>query len=302
MTPRLVSVGNVIVDLTVAIDALPERGGDTVGESHGAAAGGSFNTMVAAARQGLATAYGGAHGTGPFGDLVRAALAAEGIAALGEPTADRDTGFDVALTDGDGERTFVTVFGAEATLTRDVLGGIRVSPGDFVHVSGYGVLERTNGRVIAPWLETLEPGATVLFDPGPLVSDIPADVMSLVSGRAEWLSCNLREALLLTGATDEASAAAALRERFAHVVVRLSERGCLVATGDSTTLVPGFEVTVVDTNGAGDAHVGAFLAALSRGESPERAALFANAAAALAVTRRGPATAPRLDEVAELVG
>lgn len=302
MTRRLVSVGNVIVDLTVAIDSVPERGGDVVGESHGAAAGGSFNTMVAAARQGLSTAYGGAHGTGPFGDLVRAALAAEGISALGEQTPGRDTGFDVALTDAEGERTFVTVFGAEATLTRQALDGIRASPGDFVHVSGYGMPERTNGRVIAPWLETLEPGVTVLFDPGPLVGDIPADVMSRVSSRSDWLSCSLREARLLTGTADESSAATELSRRFANVIVRLSHRGCLLITREASTLVPGFTVDVIDTNGAGDAHAGAFVAALSRGESPERAALVANAAAALAVTRRGPATAPRLDEVQKLVG
>ncbi len=302
MTSRLVSVGNVIVDLTVTINALPERGGDVVGESHGAAAGGSFNTMVAAARQGLPTAYGGAHGTGPFGDLVRSALAAEAIAVLGEPNPDRDTGFDVALTDSEGERTFVTVFGAEAMLTQAALEGIRISAGDFVHTSGYGLLERTNRRVLVPWLEALPPGATVLFDPGPLVGDIPTDVIARVAGRADWLSCNLREALILTGATDESSAAVALRERFANVVVRLSERGCLVVTRESSTLVPGFAVEPVDTNGAGDAHAGAFLAALSRGEPPENAALFANAAAALAVTRRGPATSPRLDEVAQLMG
>jgi sugar/nucleoside kinase (ribokinase family) len=56
--------------------------------------------------------------------------------------------------------------------------------------------------------------------------------------------------------------------------------------------VPGFEVTAVDANGAGDAHVGAFLALLTQGEDPLDAARKANAAAAYAVTRRGPATAP----------
>ncbi|MEP6759821.1 MAG: PfkB family carbohydrate kinase, partial [Sporichthyaceae bacterium] len=51
-------------------------------------------------------------------------------------------------------------------------------------------------------------------------------------------------------------------------------------------------VVAVDTNGAGDVHVGAFLAALARGEDPVRAARSANEAAADAVTRLGPATAP----------
>jgi sugar/nucleoside kinase (ribokinase family) len=300
MTPRLVSVGNIIVDLTVALDAIPERGGDVVGTSHGAAPGGSYNAMVAAMRQGLATEYGGAHGTGPFGDLVRSALAAEHIAAIDVPTPEEDTGFDVALTDSGGERTFVTVFGAEARLTSNALDRIRVGSDDFVHVSGYGLLERTNARVLAPWIAALESGPVVLLDPGPLVRDIPDDVLAAVAGRTDWLSCNLHEAQLMTGAHDASQAASALLERFAHVVVRLGADGCLVATPGGGTVVPGFEVDVVDTNGAGDAHAGAFLAALSRGEPPKRAALFANAAAALAVTRRGPATAPRLDELATM--
>ena len=44
--------------------------------------GGGFNVMAAAARQGLPVAYAGAHGTGPFADLARAGLAAEGIEVL----------------------------------------------------------------------------------------------------------------------------------------------------------------------------------------------------------------------------
>jgi sugar/nucleoside kinase (ribokinase family) len=67
--------------------------------------------------------------------------------------------------------------------------------------------------------------------------------------------------------------------------------------GSPAVHVPAFEVTAVDSNGAGDAHVGVFVAALGDGLSPERAARRANAAAALAVTRRGPATAPSREEV-----
>lgn len=56
--------------------------------------------------------------------------------------------------------------------------------------------------------------------------------------------------------------------------------------------VPAPEVTAVDSTGAGDAHSGVFLAALADGLSPLAAAARANAAAAFAVTRVGPATAP----------
>jgi sugar/nucleoside kinase (ribokinase family) len=56
-------------------------------------------------------------------------------------------------------------------------------------------------------------------------------------------------------------------------------------------------VTAVDSTGAGDAHSGAFLAALADGLPPLDAAARANAAAAFAVTRPGPATSPTRAEL-----
>ena len=308
--PRLVSVGNVIVDRSLHIPSLPERGGDVLARDVGTTPGGAFNALVAAARQGLSSAYGGAHGTGPFGDRVRLALDAEGIEVLQPPSTEADTGFDIALIDDEGERTFVTVFGAEAALTSVGLAGIRLGTGDLVHVSGYGLLESTNARPLAPWIAKIGTVQTVLVDPGPLGADIPPDVLSLVAGRADWLSCNLREALLLSGAADAWGAAATLRRTWRAVVIRLGPDGCLIAPGsvvpgpvapDGIELVPGFPVEAIDTGGAGDAHTGAFLAGLAAGESPTEAALRANACAALAVTRRGPATAPNADEVQALL-
>jgi sugar/nucleoside kinase (ribokinase family) len=268
---RLVSVGNIVVDVLLSVPALPERGGDVLATSGGMSPGGSFNTLVAATRQGLASAYAGGHGTGPMGDLVRAALAREGIALLTEPL-DTDTGFDVAMVDAEGERSFVTAFGAEARITALP----ELPAGDLVHVSGYGVLDTTNAAVILPWLAGVD--GMVLFDPGPLAADIRS--LDLVRARTTWLSCNEREAALVG-------------EGWAHTVIRLGPDGCLV----DGVHVPGFPVTVVDTNGAGDAHVGAFLAGLAAGLDPVSAARRANACAAIAVTHRGPSSSPAAAEV-----
>jgi sugar/nucleoside kinase (ribokinase family) len=62
----------------------------------------------------------------------------------------------------------------------------------------------------------------------------------------------------------------------------------------SETHIPAHPVIPVDTNGAGDAHVGAFIAALARGEAPDRALRIANTAAALSTLLPGPATCPTL--------
>jgi sugar/nucleoside kinase (ribokinase family) len=86
------------------------------------------------------------------------------------------------------------------------------------------------------------------------------------------------------------------------VVVRTGATGCwLAAAGLDPIQVPGRPARVVDTTGAGDTHVAAFLARLSHGDPPPRAARLANAAASLSVERAGPATGPTLAELATAV-
>ena len=69
-----------------------------------------------------------------------------------------------------------------------------------------------------------------------------------------------------------------------------------LATAASQT-IPGFKVAAIDTNGAGDTHIGAFVSALARGMAPFEAARYANAAAAISVTRHGGSSAPTDAEI-----
>ena len=77
----------------------------------------------------------------------------------------------------------------------------------------------------------------------------------------------------------------------------------LIVAGGTSVRVPGRKVVARDTTGAGDCFVGAFVAELLRGESPHPAAIFANAAAAVSVTREGAANAlPGRSDVERFVG
>jgi sugar/nucleoside kinase (ribokinase family) len=320
---RLVFAGEAIVDIVMRVPRLPERGGDMLATGSAVTAGGGFNVMAAAARQGMPVSYAGGHGTGPWGDLVRAALAAEGIAVFREPDPQRDTGFDVALVDDDAERTFVTRLGAEAVMTPGGWGTIPLEPGDFVYVSGYGLVPARSGPVLANWAAALPGHVTLFLDPGPLAADIPEPLLRQVLARVDWLSCNAGEARRLTSLDDLAQAARQLRGRTtrASILVRDGANGCLLApqpgplplprpflrprltpagarmAATAVTRLPAPEVDAVDTTGAGDTHSGVFLAALADGLRPARAARRANAAAALSVTRPGPATSPTRAEL-----
>ncbi|MGW3417412.1 PfkB family carbohydrate kinase [Streptomyces phaeochromogenes] len=306
---RVVLAGNVIVDLVIDVPTLPERGGDVIGTRTELYAGGGFNTLTAASRLGAEAVYAGLHGTGPYGELVRASLAAERIGLVLPQRSDGDTGFCVALVDGGGERTFVTSFGIEARMTSDEAETIAASVrgGDLLQVSGYSLVTQVNGPLLSRMVASLAEDVRVCLDPAPLVADIPAEVLDPVLARTDWLSCNAREAQLMTGMAEPREAAHVLRGRLrseAGIVVRADKDGCWLAAPGFHDIVhvPGFPVDAVDSNGAGDAHVGAFLALLGRGASAYDAARGANAAAALAVTRRGPATGPTSDELAALLG
>ncbi len=305
---RLVFAGEAIVDLLMWVPALPERGGDMLAGSSAIQVGGGFNIMAAAARQGLRVVYAGGHGTGPWGDLVRDALGAEGIAVLRPADPDADTGFDVALVEAGGERTFVTSLGAEALRGPGSWDLVRVRDGDAVYVSGYGLVPPGSGPLLGAWAARLPPGVLLFLDPGPLVAEIPEAVLDPVLSRCDWCSCNQREAGLLTGAADPVEAARVLARRtgLAGVIVRAGRDGCVLAlrtagpanaSGVSLTLIPAPAVVAVDTTGAGDAHSGVFLAGIAAGLPPADAAARANAAAALTVTRAGPAVSPTLAEL-----
>ena len=290
---RLISVGSVVIDVVAAVPFLPARGGDVFASDISMSAGGGFNAMAAAARQGLSVLYAGAHGTGPLGDLARRSLADEGIEVLLPPRPDRDTGLVVGLVDGGGERTFVSGRGAETTLADADLHDLYPSAGDVVLVSGYGLLQP---EAPVSWIRALPDEVLVVLDPGPLAS---AADLARVRERVDWISANAAEATVLTGRADPIAAASALVGRVG-AVVRTGADGCVVACPDAVR-VPGFAVAAIDTNGAGDTYTGVFIAGLARGSAPEIAARRANAAAALAVTRRGPATSPTRREVEELL-
>jgi sugar/nucleoside kinase (ribokinase family) len=301
---RLLHLGNVVIDVVLTVPALPEPGGDVLATRTETAAGGGFNVMAAAARLGLRVAYGGAIGTGPFAALARAACAGEGIEVLRPPKAGLDTGFVISIIDVSGERTFLTSRGAEATVTAADLDAIALHRHDAVCLSGYGLVHPSNAAALHGWLARLGDDHVVIFDPGPLVRSAPAGVLGPVLDRADWLTCNAREAAMLTGSADRWDALRGLAGRLprAGILLRVGPAGCLLSLpGSPPEHVPGFAVEAVDTNGAGDTHTGAFLAALASGAGPVEAVRRANAAAALSVTRRGPATGPTSAELARFL-
>ena len=285
--PLVVVVGNAVVDVVLRVPAVPAPGADVLASAGALVAGGAVNVAVAAARQGAPVLYAGAHGSGPLGDVVRAALGAEGV-DLALERAGADTGFDVAITDDGGERTFLTRHGAEASLRPGDLDAVVPAEGDVVVVSGYLLAHPGPAAMLTGWLSRLDARATVLLDPGPLLATLDPAGLGAALARADVVTVNAVEAVAL-----ERAGAGAPRS----LLVRDGARGATWHRGGAVLGARAPRVDVVDTNGAGDTHTGVLAAALAAGAHPSAVLERATVAASVAVTRAGPGGAPGAAEL-----
>ncbi len=286
-------LGNIPVDLSVRVSRLPRAGDDVRGERALALPGGGFTVLDAAWRAGLPGRFAGSHGTGPFGDLVRVALAGIGCEVVLPPLPHQDSGWVVALVDGSGERTIVSSPDAVVPYRADVLASLHWPSSDLVYLSGYSLGLGGASLPLATWVGALPSDRRVFCDLGPWGAAAADSILDPVLRRVDWVSCNVREANRVTGVDDPAAACRVLQRRTESsvVLVRDGAAGCwLATTGGEPELVPTRPAPdVVDTNGAGDTHSGAFLAAVAAGSPVRMAVAVANTAATDAVGRSGGA-------------
>ena len=126
---------------------------------------------------------------------------------------------------------------------------------------------------------------------------------------ADIVKVSEEEMRLLTGKTDLQEGSLELEQRGASLVlISLGAKGAYFRRGNVTGWVPTYDVKTIDTNGAGDAFLGAVLFRLKgrelrdiRGLSEEELTellSFANAAGALTTSRSGAIPAmPTLEEI-----
>jgi ribokinase len=283
MASRVLVVGSANVDFTLALERLPEPG-ETVSEGTLliARGGKGANQAVAARRLGADVRLIGCVGDDASGREVRAALAEEGVGVAGiASTAQAPTGTALILVDRAGRNQIGVAPGANRALA---VAHVHARADDFAWAQVVVASCEIPLECVAAALELARRGgATTILNPAP-VPRAPIDRLDLV----DYLTPNAGEAARLSGATGEEAAADALVARGAGtVIVTLGAAGALARGRAGTHRVPGVKVDAVDTTAAGDAFNGALAVALAERRNVASALGFANAAAALACTKRG---------------
>ena len=284
----IIVVGSSNTDMIIKLDRIPRPGETILGGAFVTAAGGKgANQAVGAARAGGQVTFIARVGQDMFGDQAVAGFVRDGI-NVAHVFRDKANPSGVALifVAKDGENSIAVAGGANAKLSPS---DVRKAKTAF---DGASVLVM---QLETP-LETVQAAADLAAKAGVRVILNPAPAQPLsdkLLNRVSILTPNETEAELLTGIAvkDDASAAAAAAKLHARgvqtVIITLGARGALIADATGTQLVPGFKVKAVDTTAAGDIFNGALAVALAEGKSLEQAVRFANAAAAISVTRLG---------------
>src|SRR5665213_1544118 len=308
MKPTVVVIGSLNMDFVVRTGHLPAPGETVLGHGFQMIPGGKgANQAAAAAKLGagsVAVKMIGRVGMDLFADRLKASLASAGVDVTAvHASRAQPTGVALIAVDAAGQNQIVVASGANGDLAAgDVESLRRAMKGASVALFQ---LETPLATVAAALKLAREEGLRTILDPAPAQA-LSSEMLRSV----DILTPNEAEAFMLLGRApdrlslnDAPSIAREIEALGAHTaILKLGDRGCYFHGADESCHVPAFPVIAVDSTAAGDTFNAALAVALAEGNSVRAALSFANAAAALSVTRLGAQTSiPSRAEVDKVV-
>jgi ribokinase len=292
-------VGSANMDLVVRVQAFPRPGETIFSDSFEMFPGGKgANQAVACARLGGQTVFIGKLGKDLFGERLIENMRLDGIRLEHLLVhSKKPTGIALIALNAEGQNQIMVVSGSNMALVpADLLRKRAVFKQSSVVLLQ---LETPLDTVTRAAELARKSGAAVILNPAP-GRKLPSELLRLI----DYLTPNEIETEILTGhaVRDDESAEVAAKELLSlgveNVIITLGARGALLVNRTTTMLYPGWKVTAIDTTAAGDAFNGALAFSLASGRGLEAALPFANAVAAIAVTRMGAQSSmPTLREV-----
>jgi ribokinase len=288
MKKRIVVVGSSNTDMIVKVQEIPRPGQTVIGGRFSTAAGGKgANQAVAAARAGGDAAFIARVGDDMFGRQALEGFRADHLdvsRVIVDP--DAPSGVASIFVDARGQNSIAVASGANANLSPDDVRRAAdvIASADILIMQ----LETPIETVRAAAQLARENGVTAILNPAP-AQPLDDELLQCIS----ILTPNESEAELLTGIPVDSPHAAhraadAIRARGVEtVIVTMGDKGALLTTPDYSEFVPAFAVDAVDATAAGDVFNGALAVAIAEGAPLPQAVRFANAAAALSVTKLG---------------
>ena len=295
---KVVVIGSSNIDMVAQVSHLPAPG-ETVGDANfmQSLGGKGANQAVAAARLGGSVTFVTSLGNDMYADILKKHFKKEGITTdYIIDDVNHPTGTALIFVADSGENCIAVAPGANYSLL----------PGSITHFSK--VIDEADIIVMQaeiPYetikkiaLSAKQKGKKILFNPAPACL-IDEELMKAI----DILVVNELEAAFIsgieyTGNNLEEIALSLLQAGARNAVITLGSQGVYMKNDKEIIQLPGYKVNAIDTIAAGDTFCGALAVICAQREIDRDALSFANAAAAIAVTRSGAQPSiPTLDEV-----
>jgi len=284
---KIVVIGSSNIDMVARVSRLPLPG-ETVGGAQflQSLGGKGANQAVAAARLGGDVTFVTSLGNDIYADMLRRCFDAEGIRTdyvmndAGNPT-----GSALIMVADSGENCIAVAPGANSSLLLKHMKQLKSLIEEAEIVVMQAEIPYVTIKEVA--LLVRRAGKKLLFNPAPACSideELMKSVGVLVVNEVE---ASFISGMEYTGNNYREMALQLIKKGARQVVITLGSQGVYMESKYESLYLPGHRVNVSDTTAAGDTFCGALAVSYAQGNIDEEALKFANAAAAISVTRSG---------------
>ena len=182
---------------------------------------------------------------------------------------EKPTAVSIGLVDSQSQPRFIHTPGANGQLTADDLDVDQLlqAGANWLHIGGFFVLPGiVDGKMPEKLRQAQQAGLRISLDVVRSPSMRHPSVLWPCLPYLEIFLCNTEEARIMTGMEEPVAAARELlRYGPKQVIIKIGEDGCLLVREKDAIRIPGIQITVLDTTGAGDAFAAGVIASLMRG-------------------------------------
>lgn len=288
--PKVVVVGSVNMDLVTQTNQIPRVGETVLGENFFTVPGGKgANQAVAAAKLGADVALLGCVGDDAFGSELKQHLQKQGVHTDYIQTISATSTGVASITLSEGDNSIIVVAGANHKLTPTLVQQHEqlIANADILLLQ----LEIPLESVVLATEIARKHKVPVILNPAPM-QKLPKNLIL----QATYVTPNEHELESLLASTNLSKEETEALKR--KSIVTRGSKGIQLFQDGKEQLISGYQVETIDSTGAGDTFNGALAVSLSKGLSLMESSQFANAAAALSVTKLGAQTGmPTKEEV-----
>ena len=283
---KVLVIGSTCADVIVRTPKIPVSREDVNIESQSFALGGcAFNVANAMRYSDGNYLLFSPIGTGIFGEYVAKEISKVGLNRE-ELLAEEPNGSCYCIVEPNGERSFLCEHGAEYWFKPEWFDRVKLEEFDAAYCCGLEIEEKQAVHIL-DFLERA--GLQVYFAPGPRMHSISKEKMDRLLALKPIFHMNRDEVCYYTSEDDFEEACKKFVEMIGNdAIITDGARGSYYWYKDgSYEFAPGEKAKVVDTIGAGDFHIGTFLACQTKGFDIKESLKMANHVSAKVVSHAG---------------